>query len=350
MQAVVWKDLKKIEVCDVPRPVPGKTEILVRVKAASLCKTDAAMIEHGILGLEPPVIIGHEVAGIVEELGEGVEGLSAGQLVALDPPVPCRRCRVCQAGLRHMCPNTRHIGAHIPGGLAEYIAIDYRNAHPVPRGLSPEAASLAEPFAVCLEAIGRAGGVRGKTVCVFGDGPFGIILCRLARRQRADQVLLFGHHPARMQQVKEYDVLTFDEQHVDVGRCIREHTDGCGVQVAVDTTGTPQVLDNVVDWLMPRGTLVLFTPPGMPWLIDLDKVHFNEIAIVGSCRSLDLFPEALVAMQEDADRTEALISHRLPIHQVHHGFELMRSRKDDVIKVAIVFDDWFDYQLEPGIA
>jgi len=90
-----------------------------------------------------------------------------------------------------------------------------------------------------------------------------------------------------MAQVKEYDVLTFDEQHVDVSRCIREHTDGCGVQVAVDTTGTPQVLDNVVDWLMPRGTLVL---------------------------------------------------HRLPIHQVHHGFELMRSRKDDVIKVAIVFD------------
>jgi L-iditol 2-dehydrogenase len=88
MKAVVWTDFGEIEVRDVPPPVPAEEEVLVEVKAASLCMTDIGMIEEGILGIEPPVIIGHEVSGIVAEMGNGVKGLKVGQLVALDPPVP----------------------------------------------------------------------------------------------------------------------------------------------------------------------------------------------------------------------------------------------------------------------
>jgi threonine dehydrogenase-like Zn-dependent dehydrogenase len=338
MRAVVWKDFGKIEVCDMPRPVPGENEVLVRVQAASLCKTDVAMIQRGILGIKPPVIIGHEVAGLVEDAGPGVQGLSPGQLVALDPPVPCRRCRVCQLGFPHMCPNTRHIGAHTPGGMAEYVTIDYRNAYPVPPGVSADVASLAEPFAVCLEALSQAGGVQGKTVCVFGDGPFGVILCRLARRQQAEKILLFGHHPARMAQVQAYDVLIFDAHRVDAGRCIGEHTDGYCAQVIVDTTSTQPMLDTAVDWLMPRGVLVVFTMAGTQCNIDLDKVHFRELTLVGSCRSLNQFARALEVMHQDIERTQALITHQLSIEEVLRGFELITQGKDDVMKAIITFE------------
>jgi threonine dehydrogenase-like Zn-dependent dehydrogenase len=295
------------------------------------------MIAQGILDIEPPVIIGHEVCGTVEVVGEGVEGLAVGQLVALDPPVPCRTCRVCRAGLRHMCPDTRHIGAHIPGGLAEYITIDYRNAYAVPDGVPPGAASLAEPFAAALEAISQAGGVRGKTVCVFGDGPFGLILSTLAARQQAAQVMLFGHHSARMALVDDRGVLVFDEREVDVGACIRARTEGYGAQAIIDTTGDPRILRGAARWLMPRGVLVLFTPPGTPCGIDLDEMHFRELAVKGSCRSLDMFPTALEAIREDAAWAEGLISCTLPIEQVQHGFELIRSSKDRIVKVAVVF-------------
>jgi threonine dehydrogenase-like Zn-dependent dehydrogenase len=337
MKAVVWKDFGKIEVRDVLTPSPGEKEILVRVKAASLCRTDSTMIERGILGIQPPVIIGHEVSGVIERTGNGVDGLAVGQLVALDPPVPCRQCRICLSGLVHMCPNTRHIGAHIPGGMAEYITIDYRNAYPVPDGVSAEVASLAEPFAVSLEAIGRAGGVRGKTVCIFGDGPFGLILGRLARREQADKVLLFGHHEERMALVKNYDVLTFDGHSVDVDGCIRQHTDGYGAQVVIDTTGARQVLDNAANWLMPRGVLVLFTSPATPCQLNLEKIHFNEISVVGSCRSLNMFLEALGAIQADAGWAEGLISCKLQIEQAQHGFELINKSKSSVIKAVISF-------------
>ncbi len=337
MKAVIWKDFGKIEVYDVPKPTPSENEILVRVKAASLCRTDATMIERGILGIQPPVIIGHEVSGVVEQVGNGVEGVAVGQLMALDPPVPCRQCRVCQSGLVHMCPNTQHIGAHIPGGMAEYITIDYRNAYPVPEGVSAEAASLAEPFAVCLEAISRAGGIRGKTVCIFGDGPFGIIMGRLARREQAEKVLLFGHHETRMALVKDYDVATFDERSVDVDRCIRQHTDGYGAQVVIDTTGARQVLDSASNWLMPRGVLVLFTSPATPCELNLEKIHFNELSVVGSCRSLNLFPEALEAIHEDVSWVEGLISCKLQIEQAQHGFELINKSKSSIVKAVISF-------------
>ena len=310
-----------------------------QVQAASLCKTDAIMVDQGLLDIDPPVIIGHEVSGVVRERGPGVEGLEEGQLVALDPPVPCRRCRVCRVGMRHMCPNTLHIGAHTPGGMAEAIAIDYRNAYPVPPGVSPAAASLAEPYATCLEALSQAGGVRGKNVCVFGDGPFGLIMSHLARRQGAEQVLLFGHHHTRMDRVRQAGVLAFDAREVDAGTCIGEHTEGYGAQVIVDTTGTRQVLGNALDWLMPRGVLVVFTPPGVPYGLDWDQVHFRELSIVGTCRSLDQFPEALRAIQEDVAWAEALITHRLSIEDVHRGFEWITQRKETTIKATIIVDD-----------
>lgn len=339
MKAVIWTDLDKIEVGDAPKPVPGEKEVLVRVKAASLCKTDAIMIEHGILDIEPPVIIGHEASGVVEELGAGVEGLAVGQLVALDPPVPCRRCRVCRSGLRHMCPNTRHIGAHIPGSLAEYVTIDYRNAYPVPEGVSVLAASLAEPFAVCLEALAQAGGVEGKSISILGDGPFGLIMARLARSEGAAKVLMFGHHASRMERLKGYDVLTHDSHTVDVGESIREHTGEYGAQIIVDATGSATLVGQAVHWLSPRGKLVLFAPAGTSVPVDLETVHFRELSLVGACRSLDMFPRALETIGADSERTEALITHQIPIERVEEGFALIEHAKDEVIKIAVVFGD-----------
>ena len=337
MKAVVWTDYGKISVQDVAEPVPGPYEVLVRVRTAVLCKTDVGMIQDGLLDIQPPVIIGHEVAGVVEGLGIEVPDRAIGQLVALDPVVPCRACRVCRSGFRHLCPNLRHIGAHIPGGMAEFVAIDYRNAYPVPLGLSPIAAALAEPFAVGLEALNRGGGALGKTVCVFGDGPFGIIICRLARGQGAAQVLLFGHHLQRMCLVAADGVKAYDARQIDVGKIIGEATEGCGAEIVVDTTGSGQVAREALHWLMPRGTLVLFSPVSDLGEVDLDLLYFKELAIVGSCRSLDQFPAALEAMRADADRTEGLVTHRLCIEEVHAGFHLIQNNKPNTVKAAIVF-------------
>lgn len=337
MKAVVWTDYGEIAVQELAEPQPAPEEILVRVKVAALCKTDIGMIQHGILDIRPPVIVGHEVAGVVESMGADVQGLQIGQLVALDPPVPCRECRVCKAGLRHLCPNTQHIGAHTPGGMAEFITIDYRNAYPVPPELSPVAAALTEPFADGLEALSRAGGARGKTVCVFGDGPFGIIICRLAKIQQAGQVILFGHHAERMAIAAGDGVKTYNSREVDVARTIQHATDGYGAEAIIDTTGARQIIEGALDWLMPRGTLVAFTATGDRPAIDLDQLHFRELNIAGACRSLDQFPSALEAMRKDPARTEALVTHLLRIDDVQTGFELIQNSKSEALKAAIVF-------------
>lgn len=338
MKAVVWKDFGSIGVCDVPEPTAGSEEVLVRVKAATICMTDVFMIEAGILGVKPPIIVGHEVSGVIEGAGRKVKDLSCGQLVVLNPPVPCRKCRICKLGISHMCPNTRHIGVHAPGGMAELITIDYRNAYPVPEGVSAEAASLAEPFAVCTEAISQAGGADGKIVCVFGDGTFGLISSLLLKKQKADEVLLFGHHESRMELVKDCGVLTFNSRKVNVEASIKEHSYGYGAQAIIDTTGAKSVLDNACGYLMPKGVLVLFAVPEEPPCIDWEKMHIQELAIVGSCRSLDLFPTALESIKENTGFAERLISRRLSIDEAELGFELIQKSKDEIIKATIVFE------------
>ena len=148
---------------------------------------------------------------------------------------------------------------------------------------------------------------------------------------------MFGHYASRMALVQDYGVLTHDERTVDVGQVIAEYTDGYGADAIIDTTGARQVLGGAVSWLIPRGTLVLFTPPG-PAGLDLDDIHFREIDVHGACRSLDLFPEALQAMAEDPAASEALISCTLPIEDVARGFELIGQSKATVLKAAVVFD------------
>ena len=197
------------------------------------------------------MIIGHEVAGVVEDLGADVEGLHIGQLVALDPPVPCRQCRV-PGRTTSPLPQTRSTSAPThPAAWPSSSRLTTGNAYPVPPELSPIAASLTEPFADGLEALSRAGGVRGKTVCVFGDGPFGLIICRLAKEQRAAQVILFGHHSERMALAAEDGVTPYDSRQIDIAQTIQHATEGYGAEVIIDTTGARQVIEGALDWLMP---------------------------------------------------------------------------------------------------
>ena len=239
MKAVVWTDYGRIEIQDVPVPSAGPLEVLVKVKACSLCTTDTVMIDRGIFGITPPRIIGHEVSGVVEAAGRGVTSLTRGDRVALEPPVPCRKCETCSSGLTHLCPHTLHIGAHTPGGMAEFVAIDHRNAHRVPERLSFQEAALTEPVAVCLEALDRAGGVRGRTVALFGDGPFSMIFTKLAVLSGATKVLAIGHHEARLRKLQRYGAVPINSLTVNPVIAVKESTAGFGADVIIDNNPIP---------------------------------------------------------------------------------------------------------------
>lgn len=338
MKAAVWVDYGNLKVMDVPLPEPKPSEVLVRVKAASLCTTDAIMISRGILGLAPPQVIGHEVCGVVQEIGGEVNGLRVGDRVALDPPVPCRACGVCSAGLLHLCPNTKHIGAHTGGGLAEYLTIDHRNAHRVPEGVSDEEAALTEALAVCMEAFERGGEARAKRVAIFGDGPFGIVFCRLALLHGAACVLVVGHHERRLAKVRHGRVRTVDSRRESPVQAIREQSGGAGADLVFEAVGSARIQEeDCLDMLAARGTLVIFSHAGRKVTLDLDTLQMKEQRIVGSVRSLGLFPRALQLLSSRQVDLGDLITHRIRIEDVEEGFRLMREDKENTLKVVVTF-------------
>lgn len=337
MKAAVWVDYGKVEIQDVPVPTVSPEGVLVRVQAASLCSTDLTMIKKGILDIKPPVVIGHEVAGVIADLGAAVRGFIKGDRVALNPPVPCRKCKICGRGLEHLCRNTKHIGAHVNGGFAEYVLIDYRNAYKIPDEVSFQEASLTEPIAVCLEGLAQSGGVKDRTVVIFGDGPFGLIFSYLAQIDGAAAVTLVGHHDKRLKRVASGGITTINSLRDECFPRIMDATKGDGVDIVIDTTASAKVIRGALEMLGERGTLVLFSHYEGEISLNAGLILMRELKIVGSERSLNLFPKALALMRGKKIDARGLITHHYKIDEFHKAMEAIENNKEESIKAIIEF-------------
>ncbi len=200
MKSIVIHAPKDLRIEEQDTPKPGPDQVLVRIAAGGICGSDLHYYNHGGFGavrLKQPMILGHEVAGHIETLGEGVDGLSLGQLVAVSPSRPCRTCRFCVEGYHNQCLNMRFYGSampfpHIQGAFREFLVADVAQCADA-AGLTAGEAAMAEPLAVCLHATRRAGEMLGKRVLVTGCGPIGL-LCILAARRAGRRR---GRKPAR---------------------------------------------------------------------------------------------------------------------------------------------------------
>jgi len=193
----------EIKLEDAPEPSPGPGEVKLRVRNCSTCGTDVKISRHGHHHIVPPRVIGHEIAGEIVELGDGVTGWSVGDRVQVIAAIPCGECVECRAGWPTICPNQESMGYHYDGGFAEYmivprkvLAVDGLNR--IPDGLSFEEASVAEPLACVLNGQELAGVGEGDTVVVVGAGPIGCLHVRLARSRGAKHVTLVELNAERL--------------------------------------------------------------------------------------------------------------------------------------------------------
>ncbi len=196
MKAIVAHGAKDVRIEDRPEEKPGPGEVRLCLARGGICGSDLHYYNHGGFGavrLREPMVLGHEVSAVIEELGEGVEGLKIGGLVAVSPSRPCRTCRFCQEGLHNQCLNMRFYGSampfpHIQGAFREVLVADALQCVPAD-GLSAGEAAMAEPLAVTLHATRRAGDLLGKRVLVTGCGPIGILSILAARRAGAAEIV-----------------------------------------------------------------------------------------------------------------------------------------------------------------
>ena len=199
MKALLYKDWGCLEVADVPEPVPGADEVLIRVEACGLCGSELECFEQRSPRRTPPLILGHEFCGTVEASGKGVSGFRAGRPVIVNAVIPCRQCDPCRRGETNLCRNRELFGMHRPGACAEMVAAPVSVVYPRPAGMSPVVAALVEPSANAVHAIRLLPGQPKQNVFVFGAGIIGLMVLQAARSLLGARVAVADLSPARLE-------------------------------------------------------------------------------------------------------------------------------------------------------
>lgn len=281
-----------------PRPGPG--EVLVSVGAAGICAGDM----YFYLGKNPyavyPQVCGHEIAGLVAEVGQGVGGLAPGAPVVVEPFIGCGRCYPCRAGKANCCVNLQIIGVHRPGGYAEFLTAPADKIHPVPAGLSLFAASFAEPVAVGVQACRRGEVSAGELVLILGCGPIGLALVEVARARGA-RVLAADILPERLETAAQLGAEAIPAGD-NLVQFVRDLTDGEGAPVVIEATGNAQAMEQTVDLVAAGGRIVIVGLVKQGVGVTFPGLDFTrkELTIAGSRASVDCFPEALRLLADGA--------------------------------------------------
>ena len=334
MQVIIWTGGDEFELANVDEPRIGAGQIMVKVEAAAICGTD---FHYADFGSKPPIIPGHEVAGIVDEIARGVEGFDPGQRVALDPVQRCGTCYSCTHDIGHLCLNVRHLGGEkAPGGWAEYVCVDASNAYTLPDEVNTMAGALSEPAAVCRQSFHRAGMRPGARILIIGDGPFGFLHAMIGRALGARSIIHAGHYDERLDRIADFTgAIPCNTHRADVQELVDRETDSLGVDIAIDASGAGCAPNIGIGALRPRGSLVIFSLIWNPEPLDMVPISLKELNVVGSCRSLNCFAECIDMMAKGTIAAERIIDVEAPLSEYKSAMKALKERKAEVFKAVL---------------
>jgi L-iditol 2-dehydrogenase len=330
---------------DVPRPVPARDEITVRVRACSMCGTDLKIVTHGHHRIAAPRTLGHEIAGEIAEAGADVAGWQPGDRVQVAAAIGCGQCADCGQGQPTVCPDLRTFGYYYDGGFAGYLLVPARvlavgGVHRIPGQVSFAEASVTEPLACVINGQRLAGLRAGDDVVVIGAGPIGCLHARLARSQGAARVFLADHaRPARLAVASAlvHPDVALDAAGGDLADQVMDLTGGRGADVVIVCAASAQAQQLAVRMAARRGRVSLFAGlPGGRQAVSLDTnlIHYRELRVAGAAgaspaqngQALDLIGAGQVAVAD-------LITRRFPLAGIHAALDVLRS--GEAIKVTI---------------
>jgi L-iditol 2-dehydrogenase len=296
-------------------------------------------------GVRFPSIIGHEFAGEVVQVGDGVTDFRAGDRVCMDPVIPCRACAYCRVGLENVCLNRQAMGYEFDGAFAEYIripaiALHAGNVFRMPAGMDFDAAALAEPLACCINGQRNAGVRMGDTVVVLGAGPIGLMHAALARVAGARQVIVSEPNALRRQAAAERGVdHVCDPASESLDAYVKARTDGLGADVAILAIGVPQLANEALTIVRKGGRVNLFAgfTAGEMASVDVNLIHYNELLVSGASalRRTD-YEAALAMLASNQIDARSLITHRFQVSESLEAFAEAGSGR--ALKVAITND------------
>ena len=245
--------------------------------------------------------------------------------MAVHPVVPCGGCAECGRGLGHLCARLGHLGHDRDGAFAEYFLQRADRVRRLPEQVPATVGALLEPVAVCLQGIARAGAVHGREVLVAGDGPFGNILARLARRSGASRVVVAGRQPFRLARIPGVETV--------------KSAPKASVDIAILAVSSAEAAAACLAALRPRGRAVIFSALPDAVALDLMSLHLRELEIVGACNDEERLDDALSCLCDPALALQEIVTHALPFAQWPEALALARDGHDRALKVALTFPD-----------
>lgn len=323
---------------------PGPGEVRIRVERGGICGSDLHYYHQGGFGavrLKEPMILGHEVAGTVIDVGADVTRVKAGDRAALNPSMPCGHCRYCLQGMRNQCLDMRFFGSamrfpHMQGLFREEVTLPESQVFVVPEDLDLGLAACAEPFAVCLHAVAQAGSLVGKRVFVSGCGPIGCLTILAARHAGAQEIVCsdIAAAPLRVARMLGADL------DIDLGETpdeLRRFAEGNGTfDTVFECSGNAKALSDAFEVVRPRGTIVAVGLGG-DVSIPLNAAVAKEVALRGSFRFDEEFGWAVGLIATDAVDVSPLVTATLPLARADEAFRLASDRTQSM-KVQLAFE------------
>ena len=279
MKSIQYKATQQVEVTDKVLPEIGPGEALIKVAYAGVCGSDMIIYQGVHPRAKAPLVMGHEFSGT---LVKGHSTLAPGTPVTVYPLVSCGHCEPCKSGYAHVCNTLKLIGIDFDGGMAEYVKVPEDKVMPIPTGFSLKLGAFIEPVAVGVHAVGRSRYKPGDSAVVYGAGPIGLCVAGCLRYFGASQVIVIEANPHRLEVARQMGFATIDAANDDIRAKVLDYTRGRNADLAFDCAAHPSVQTTILDVLRVQGTSVVVGSYKKPPEVDLLKVEFKELTLIGT--------------------------------------------------------------------
>ncbi|MFN0172298.1 MAG: galactitol-1-phosphate 5-dehydrogenase [Bryobacteraceae bacterium] len=341
MKALLLTQYKQLDYTDVPEPVIGPDDLLVQVRACGICGSDV----HGFDGSTgrriPPIVMGHEAAGIVVEAGANVRRWKAGDRVTFDSTVSCGKCYFCARGDINLCDNRQVLGVSTGefrrhGAFAELVSVPQNIVYSLPDSLAFEHAAMIEAVSVAVHAVNLTPVRLGETAVVVGSGMIGMLTIQALRLKGCGMIIAVDLDDNKLATAQSLGAdVTLNPSRTDVPAAVRELTGGRGADVAAEAVGATEPIETALASLRKGGVLTLIGNVSPKINLSLQSVVTRQIRLIGSCASCGEYPECIELLARGAIRVDPMITAAAPLSEGVQWFNRLYSHEPNLMKVIL---------------
>lgn len=336
MKALVYQGAERVEVCDVPKPVPREGQALLHVKYCGICGSDIGIYSGSHPRAKAPLIMGHEFVGIIEEIRGNAKGFQVGDLAVPYPLISCQTCFSCRNGREHVCDELKIVGIDVDGGIAEYVCCSTDVLFKVPEGVPARIAGIAEPLAVAVHSLRRSGFRPLDCAAILGAGPIGTLIGIMAKHSGASRVIIADFDQNRLSVCRNLGLEPVDTSRVNFADYVKSVTGGTGADVVFECTGAEAAAAEMTLPCRTDGMICLVGVHKNPRPVLLSDMHFRELNLtatrVYTKREFGMAVDLLKRIQPELDQVANYV---VPLSDCAGIFEDIRNPERSVIKAMV---------------